>query len=151
MMKLPEALAGYHFAIPETVVWGDMDAMRHVNNTQYFRYMETARIGFIHKLFPHLEEPSGATNMRVGLALAEARCRFKISLTYPDEIIVSAGIREIQEKQFIVQHEIYSTKLDCIAAEGDARMVCFDFIEKCQTNIPADSVAALQAHSILKP
>ena len=24
--------------------WGDMDAMGHVNNTVYFRYMEQARI-----------------------------------------------------------------------------------------------------------
>ena len=24
--------------------WGDMDAMGHVNNTIYFRYMETSRI-----------------------------------------------------------------------------------------------------------
>jgi acyl-CoA thioester hydrolase len=24
--------------------WGDMDAMGHVNNTVYFRYMETVRI-----------------------------------------------------------------------------------------------------------
>ena len=30
-----------------TVRWGDMDAMRHVNNTQYFRYMETARIDWM--------------------------------------------------------------------------------------------------------
>lgn len=25
------------------VRWGDMDAMGHVNNTVYFRYLETAR------------------------------------------------------------------------------------------------------------
>ena len=123
-MKLPEALADYRFAIPETVVWGDMDAMSHVNNTQYFRYMESARIRFIQKLFPHLGEPTGANDAQVGLALAETRCRFKVSLSYPDEIIISAGVSEIQENQFLVKHEIYSTKLDCIAAEGDARMVC---------------------------
>ncbi len=149
-MKLPEALADYRFAIPETVVWGDMDAMSHVNNTQYFRYMESARIRFIQKLFPHLGEPTGANDAQVGLALAETRCRFKVSLSYPDEIIISAGVSEIQENQFLVKHEIYSTKLDCIAAEGDARMVCFDFVEKCKTNIPPDSVAALQAYCIPK-
>ena len=26
--------------------WGDMDAMGHVNNTLYFRYLETARIAW---------------------------------------------------------------------------------------------------------
>lgn len=147
-MKLPEALKGYRFAIPETVVWGDMDAMNHVNNTQYFRYMETARIRFIQEVFPHFGEPNASVQVQNGLALAEARCRFKVSLSYPDEIIVSAGIREIQDNQFIVQHEIYSTKLACVAAEGDARMVYFNFVEKRKASIPADSIAALQVYSI---
>jgi acyl-CoA thioester hydrolase len=29
------------------VRWGDMDAMGHVNNAQYFRYLETARIDWM--------------------------------------------------------------------------------------------------------
>ena len=28
--------------------WGDMDAMGHVNNTLYFRYMEVIRIEWLH-------------------------------------------------------------------------------------------------------
>ena len=28
--------------------WGDMDALGHVNNTVYFRYMEQARIEWLH-------------------------------------------------------------------------------------------------------
>ena len=29
------------------VRWGDMDVMGHVNNTMYFRYMESARIDWL--------------------------------------------------------------------------------------------------------
>jgi acyl-CoA thioester hydrolase len=32
----------YEMRIP--MRWGDMDAMGHVNNTLYFRYLETVRI-----------------------------------------------------------------------------------------------------------
>ena len=32
--------------------WGDMDALGHVNNTVYFRYMEQARIEWVRALFP---------------------------------------------------------------------------------------------------
>src|SRR5450830_186271 len=32
----------YQMTIP--IRWGDMDAMNHVNNTSYFRYLETCRI-----------------------------------------------------------------------------------------------------------
>ena len=37
----------------ETVIpirWGDMDAMGHVNNTVYFRYMETARLEWLYEV-----------------------------------------------------------------------------------------------------
>lgn len=30
--------------------WGDMDAMGHVNNTVYFRYLETVRIAWFGSL-----------------------------------------------------------------------------------------------------
>jgi len=30
--------------------WGDMDAMGHVNNTVYFRYLETIRIDWFDKI-----------------------------------------------------------------------------------------------------
>ena len=31
----------------QPIRWGDMDALGHVNNTVYFRYMEQARIEWI--------------------------------------------------------------------------------------------------------
>ena len=30
--------------------WGDMDAMGHVNNTIYFRYIETARLEWLYRI-----------------------------------------------------------------------------------------------------
>jgi len=35
--------------------WGDMDAMGHVNNTVYFRYMEQTRINWFDVLAPEGE------------------------------------------------------------------------------------------------
>lgn len=146
MIKVPKQLNGYPFSIPETVVWGDMDAMNHVNNARYFRYLETARIEFIRQLFPHFAKP-GSNDITNGLALAEARCRFKVPLTYPDEIIIGSAVEEIGDSQFVVQHEIYSQKLDCIAAEGDARMVYYDYVEQRKAVIPDDLRKRLEAYT----
>ena len=30
--------------------WGDMDAMGHINNTLYFRYMESCRLDWVFKV-----------------------------------------------------------------------------------------------------
>ena len=40
--------------IETPVAWGQMDAFRHLNNTAYFRFFESARIAYFEKL--HLLE-----------------------------------------------------------------------------------------------
>ena len=63
--------------------WGDMDAMGHVNNTVYFRYMEQARIGWFDTLVPE-EEAWKST----GIVVANASCNFKRAMNYPGTVEV---------------------------------------------------------------
>lgn len=130
----PEALQHYPHVIKLPVVWGDMDGMNHVNNTRYFRYQETARIELIGSLLEGFDDPATSDPAK-GIALAETRCRFKVSLRYPDQIYIGSGVERIEEFQFLIKHEIYSESMQCIAAEGDARMVHFDFVENRKRQI----------------
>jgi acyl-CoA thioester hydrolase len=68
--------------------WGDMDAMGHVNNTVYFRYMEQARIGWFDALVP--EDEAWRTT---GIVIVNASCNFKRPINYPGtvEVRVFAG------------------------------------------------------------
>jgi len=66
------------------VRWGDMDAMGHVNNTVYFRYIETARIAWLEQVGA-LPDPS-----RSGPVLINAQCSFLKQLKYPAEIEVTS-------------------------------------------------------------
>ena len=58
--------------------WGDMDAMGHVNNTVYFRYMEQARIGWFDALIPE----AGAWKY-TGIVIVNASCHYRRPITYP--------------------------------------------------------------------
>ena len=40
-------LSVYPIIHQQTVAWGDMDAFGHVNNVQYYRYIESARIAYL--------------------------------------------------------------------------------------------------------
>ena len=61
--------------------WGDMDAMGHVNNTLYFRYMEIIRIEWLHGV-------AGTPDMNgEGFVVANAFCNFLRQLEYPGEIL----------------------------------------------------------------
>jgi len=68
--------------------WGDMDAMGHVNNTVYFRYMEQARINWFESLMPR-----GEAWRSIGIVIVNASCNFKKPINYPGtvEVKVFAG------------------------------------------------------------
>ena len=42
-----QELSIYPVVHEQTVAWGDMDAFGHVNNVQYYRYIESARIAYL--------------------------------------------------------------------------------------------------------
>jgi acyl-CoA thioester hydrolase len=60
--------------------WGDMDAMAHVNNTVYFRYMESVRIDWLHSL--KATPDAGG----VGPVIVNAFCNFVRQLKYPGTV-----------------------------------------------------------------
>ena len=63
--------------------WGDMDAMGHVNNTVYFRYMEQARISWFAALVPE-----DVAWQSTGIVIANATCNYKRAITYPGTVEV---------------------------------------------------------------
>lgn len=148
-MYKPSPLEAYPHVMPLSVLWNDMDAMQHVNNTVYFRYLESSRIDFFRFASEIFPEP-GKNDIENGIALAEVRCRFKVSLTYPDDIYVGAGVSEIGEHHFIVRQEIFSKKLGFIAAEGDARMVRYDYVNKRKATIEGAFLQQLETIRVAK-
>jgi acyl-CoA thioester hydrolase len=70
------------------VRWGDMDAMGHVNNTVYFRYMEQARIHWFESLLPR-----GEAWRTMSIVIVNASCNFRKPINYPGlvEVRVFAG------------------------------------------------------------
>jgi acyl-CoA thioester hydrolase len=69
----------YEMVIP--IRWGDMDAMGHVNNTLYFRYLEIVRIEWLHQVMgpPDLQGE--------GFVIVNAFCNFIRQLEYPGDIV----------------------------------------------------------------
>src|SRR5262245_20383692 len=66
------------------IAWGEMDAMQHVNNIVYFRYVESARMAYFERIgFLEHQRVTG-----VGPILAWTNCRFRRPLTYPDTVRV---------------------------------------------------------------
>ncbi len=94
------------FETPVDLRWGDMDALRHVNNAVYFSYFEEARV----RLFAAMGLDGAGGRYGV---LAHASCDFLIPLMYPARVVV--GMKRVRVGRT-------SLELDCwIADAGDAR------------------------------
>lgn len=146
-IKSPAILSEYKIFHTQKVVWGDMDSMNHVNNTKYFYYCETARIEFIRMLFPSFGN-NLPSEMKAGLALAEASCRFKVPVTYPDNLQIGTAVTKIEENQFFIKHVMFSEKMNLVAAEAEARMVHFDFKKGKRLAFDNDLIAIMLEHQL---
>lgn len=116
-------LKGYPIALTQAVIWGDLDAFDHVNNTVYFRYFEDARMAFFEK--------SGVIRYKdlthVGPILATTSCDFKLPLKYPDTVHIGGRARVLSEKKIMMDYLVVSDSLDAIVAEGQGLLVYYDY------------------------
>lgn len=100
--------------------WGDMDALGHVNNTVYFRYMEQARIGCLEALGVDL----GSTTQ--GPVIINARCTFLKEMIYPGTVEVKVYCGALGRSSIPTYYELRRDTEDDLYAEGDSKIVWVD-------------------------
>ncbi len=116
------------------VAWGEMDAMQHVNNIVYFRYIESVRMAYFERI--GLLDVLQATG--VGPILAWTSCRFRRALTYPDTVSVGTRASKIDKDRFTMETVIVSHRLGEVAAESEGIVVTFNYREQKKADIPAE-------------
>lgn len=102
--------------------WGDMDAMGHLNNGSYFRYMETIRIDWMYAIGCK-PDPSGE-----GPVIVNAFCNFYKQLEYPGNVRMKMYVSEPSRTTF----ETWCTMerddtLGVVCAAGGATTIWVDF------------------------
>lgn len=102
------------------VRWGDMDALGHVNNTVYFRYMEHARISWFDAL-------GIVVTAAQGPVMVSASCNFIKAIVYPAEIAISVHCGKLGRSSFPVYHKIYAADDQTTRyADGETTLVWVD-------------------------
>jgi acyl-CoA thioester hydrolase len=131
-LELPLDKKLFH-TIVVPIRWGDMDAMGHVNNTLYFRYMEIARLDWFFGLgLP--ANPQGE-----GLVIANAFCNFLQQLEYPADVVVRTYVGPVGRSSFDTFHEMARADVpDQVCANGGATVVWVDFPHKRSVPLPQD-------------
>ena len=102
--------------------WGDMDAMGHLNNGSYFRYLEIIRIDWMVAI-GCMPDPAGE-----GPVIVNAFCNFYRQLEYPGDVRVKMYVSDPARTTF----ETWATleRADApgvICAAGGATTIWVDF------------------------
>ena len=113
------------------VRWGDVDAMGHVNNATYFRYMETARIDWFRSI-GCVPDAQGE-----GPVIVNAFCNFYRQFEYPDEVLLKMYVSDPGRTTF----ESWATmekvaEPGVVCAAGGATTIWVNFPQQKAVGLP---------------
>ena len=120
--------------------WGDMDAMGHVNNTVYFRFMEQARVS----LFDRVGLGGGGAHRTPGIGpvVIHIDCTFRRALTYPGTVEVRVFVTETGRTSVTLRYEMYpSYDAQVVYADGTSKGCWIDTKLNKAIKLPAPIIA----------
>ncbi len=133
--QAPPARAQFSFWWPQTVRWGDMDAMGHVNNAIYFQYMESARVAFFERL------GWGSRDMgpgRCGPVVVSQTFNYRQQLHYPAEIEVGIACSELRRRSYVLSYAIFPKGSADVIGDGSTVLVWMDYALGQAVEVPAN-------------
>ena len=130
-LELPERKKlVYQMTIP--IRWGDMDAMGHLNNTSYFRYMEICRIDWVRSIGFAVDKNGDS------VVILNAFCNFYQHLEYPGDVLVKMYTSDPARSTF--ESWVTMERVDdpgVVCAAGGATTIWVDFVEHKSKDLPA--------------
>jgi len=122
------------------VRWGDMDALGHVNNTTYFRYLEQARIAW----FEHVGVAGGLLGEQSGPLIVTAACTFLRPITYPADLGIVVFGAAPGRSSFEMEYEIRDAEApELLYTTGSSKVVWVDYQRNRGIPIPTNIRALL--------
>ena len=129
---------GYPYEHTINVIYRDIDAMRHVNNTVYFTYMETTRVQF-------LMDKMGVTHIdEIPTVVAETTCSFKSPAFLGETLTVGMGVSRFGNKSFDIIYRIQAQDGRLVATAKSVHVI-FDQATQKSAPIPEDFRAKIEA------
>lgn len=121
---IQELTAGYPAVITLPVQWGDMDALSHVNNVVYFRWLESSRIKLVDRVVTlHQTREEG-----IGPILASVKCDYRRQTHYPDTVHVASRVGKVGRSSITLKQIVVSEEQGAVVAEGEAILVLYNYL-----------------------
>jgi acyl-CoA thioester hydrolase len=132
---MPDAMRRLIHTETLPIRWGDMDAMGHVNNTVYFRYMEQARITLFDRL--GLNDRGPQLPPDCGPVVVHTECTYKRALTYPGDVEVRVYLTALGRSSVTLAYEMRPSYAPAeLYAEGTSKGCWIDMTKQKSIALP---------------
>ena len=119
------------------VRWGDMDAFNHVNNAQYLRYLEEARVQWLASI------DSISALGPVAPVLAASHVNYRKPIEWPNEIVVELFVEKLGNSSLSVGHRIVDAiDSSVLYSDGSVVLVWIDTRTGASVALPENVRAA---------
>ena len=114
-----------HFVCPpytHTVQYYETDKMGIAHHSNYIRWMEEARVYFLHTLgwdFNRLE------SMGLSSPVLDVHCRYHIPTVFAEEVLISVTVESVSPVRLKLQYR-FTTREDKLVAEGSSEHTFLD-------------------------
>ena len=138
-MNGPGQLERFKFIRPITVVFRDVDGLRHVNHAAYLTYCETARNEYWMQVceLHSVEE--------FDFVLAELTVRYHYAAKLGDELLVGCRVTELRRSSFLMELTIVDARTGQLVAEVHSVQVMYDFATERSMPISDDRRRKVEA------
>jgi acyl-CoA thioester hydrolase len=132
------------FVHVERVRFGDLDAMRHLNNVVFLRYFETARISYLRHIVPS-HSPAAPEGDAFGLIFAECHINYRAPVMYDEQVAIACSVADVRRSSFRVPFDMSVEGRR--VAEGYGVLVGFDYDKQTAARLPEELRTRLQEES----
>lgn len=136
----------YRHCHREALRWGDMDAFGHINNVQFFRYLESARVEYA--LVGYSGEVRSAGE---NIILADLSCAFRRQLRWPGAVDVYTRTARVGRTSLGLDQIICLADTEEVIAESKTVLVWFDFDAQKPAPVPEHIRTRLGAYERVRP
>lgn len=143
-------MIGFHFSSEVEAAFGDVDAMGHVNNVVYLKWLETARIEYWIRVTgqaPPASPPlTGRASRESGLGvvsgalidiiLARTEIDYRSPVAYGETLDVFVRTSLIKWSSLVLDYAVVSQTDGRLVAEAKTVVVCYDYSLRAKKTVP---------------
>ena len=127
-------LAGWPFSFVDRVRFGDLDAMRHLNNVAFLQFFESARIAYITTVVPSHRPTDPDDDW--GLIFAECHINYRSPAFFDEEIRTHVRPTQLRRSSMRIEFRMTSEADGRLLAEGWGALVGYDYSAGAAAPLP---------------